>query len=411
MSQPSEDSRTVRAAVEGSADRLSTLPDGPLQQVLSFLPSRDAVRTCVLARRWRNVWKSVPAVRITDVSKFLNAGHLMSFVNDFFLFRGQCPATEVEINSYDGDDTYEAFMCMEWWVRYGLSCEAKVLRVRSNADLERWALPDGLLISNYLVRLELFNLHLGTSFLDLSGCPALEDLRMKGCEIVSKRIMSPSVRRLSITYCWFGPSERTQLSFPYRTPLLEIMPLLASAFVRLHTCLDCCDKMYETGNCGDSTCEGCPDSNYGNKTCLLEGLSASTSLELISAQTEFIFRKDLMRCPEFPKLKNLLLNEWCLTPNLGALDCFLQHAPVLEKLILQFHEVHVDLVENGAKYDMATEPVALEHLTVEVKCHEVDERISRILDFLDCSGVPSGKIKILPAPKLIKGSKAPWSSA
>jgi len=57
---------------------------------------------------------------------------------------------------------------------------------------------------------------------------------------------------------------------------------------------------------------------------------------------QFIFRKDLTRCPVFSKLKTLLLNEWCITSNLGALICFLQHSPVLEKLIIQFEhpEVH-----------------------------------------------------------------------
>jgi hypothetical protein len=57
---------------------------------------------------------------------------------------------------------------------------------------------------------------------------------------------------------------------------------------------------------------------------------------------QFIFRKVFTRCPVFSKLKTLLLNEWCITNNLGALICFLQHSPVLEKLIIHFDspEVH-----------------------------------------------------------------------
>ncbi|TVU26099.1 hypothetical protein EJB05_28629, partial [Eragrostis curvula] len=410
-----------RAAPEDGTDCLSELPDGPLQQVLSFLPSREAVQTSVLARRWGNVWKSVPAVRITDLWSYLSVNHLNTFVNSLLHVRDQLqPVREVELNSYaayDAEDRRAALMYMEQWVRYGVSNGARVLRIRSNDRLDRWPLPDGLLISNDLRHLEFVSLHLEFSCLDFSSCPGLEDLRMKNCVIVASRIMSPSVRRLSITNCRFRPSDRTQMSFPRvtyfvladcwdHTPLLGRMPLLISAFVRLHICEECDDDEGDTS-------EGYLGSNYGNKTYYLDGLSAATSLELISPETEFIFRKDLTRCPEFPKLKTLLLNEWCVTANFGALRCFLKHTPRLEKLTLQFNEVHAELVDNGAKYDMVREPVALDYLTVEIKCHEVDERISRILELLYSSGVPSGTIKILPAPKLIEIEErgAPWPSA
>ena len=35
-----------------SADRMSSLPDGVLFHMLSFLPTADAVRTCILSKRW-----------------------------------------------------------------------------------------------------------------------------------------------------------------------------------------------------------------------------------------------------------------------------------------------------------------------------------------------------------------------
>jgi hypothetical protein len=54
---------SVAAAEE---DRIGALPDDILRFVLSFLPSLESVCTCVLARRWRNLWKSVPTVIIYD---------------------------------------------------------------------------------------------------------------------------------------------------------------------------------------------------------------------------------------------------------------------------------------------------------------------------------------------------------
>nr|CAB3471221.1 unnamed protein product [Digitaria exilis] len=41
-----------------SADRISALPDELRQRILTGLPFKDAIRTGVLARGWRNLWKS-----------------------------------------------------------------------------------------------------------------------------------------------------------------------------------------------------------------------------------------------------------------------------------------------------------------------------------------------------------------
>ena len=47
------------------ADRISRLPEDIQAQILSFLPAQEAVRTCVLARTWRHVWKSTRRLLIT----------------------------------------------------------------------------------------------------------------------------------------------------------------------------------------------------------------------------------------------------------------------------------------------------------------------------------------------------------
>lgn len=198
MSQGGEATSSLTTAGEGGYDHFSALPDDPLRVVLSFLPSRDAVRTSVLARRWRDQWKYVPAVRITDVANYHSANQLNSFINQFLHFRG-LPVSDMEIDSYDDYDTTTAFMFMEQWVRYGLSNGARSLHVYNSNSYERWHLPDGLLISRHLTRLELVDLYMEAPLLDFSSCPALKDLKVKHCAIEVGRILSPSVLQLSIT--------------------------------------------------------------------------------------------------------------------------------------------------------------------------------------------------------------------
>ncbi|CAL4980517.1 unnamed protein product [Urochloa decumbens] len=220
-------------------------------------------------------------------------------------------------------------------------------------------------------------------------------------EDVRPRISAPSLIFLLIVDC------------KGRVPFLESVPLLVEAFVRLQNCADSCKNGYEVGDCGDESCWGCSNCKYGESICVaLQGLSSCTNLELTAETAAFIFRKDLMRCPVFSKLKTLLLNEWCITDNIGALICFLQHSPVLEKLALQFYdpEVHENLVVMKAGYDLWKQPLVLKDLTVEVKFHEGDERIHKVVDALASYGLPSEKIMIKQYPKIEAQFDDTWSS-
>uniref|UniRef100_A0A2K1XFR0 F-box domain-containing protein n=1 Tax=Populus trichocarpa TaxID=3694 RepID=A0A2K1XFR0_POPTR len=44
-------------------DRLNDLPDHVIHKVLSFLYLKQAIQTCVLSKRWRFPWTSLPCLK------------------------------------------------------------------------------------------------------------------------------------------------------------------------------------------------------------------------------------------------------------------------------------------------------------------------------------------------------------
>lgn len=53
-------------SIDGSFDNISLLPDCILHHIMSYLPTKDAVATCVLSKRWKHLWTSVPSMDLDD---------------------------------------------------------------------------------------------------------------------------------------------------------------------------------------------------------------------------------------------------------------------------------------------------------------------------------------------------------
>ncbi|GAU51036.1 hypothetical protein TSUD_411710 [Trifolium subterraneum] len=51
---------------EKNEDRLSALPDDALHHILSFSDAKLAVQSSILSKRWKNLWKSLPTLKLTS---------------------------------------------------------------------------------------------------------------------------------------------------------------------------------------------------------------------------------------------------------------------------------------------------------------------------------------------------------
>ncbi|KAM0900097.1 hypothetical protein ACQ4PT_020821 [Festuca glaucescens] len=411
MAETSEDAGIKKTSPAGSQDHIGALPDALLQQILSSLPSRDAVRTCVLATRWRTLWKSVPSLRISTAGeRYGNAHELNKFVNHLLLLRDRTPLLECEINSHDSyNDADEAFRYIELWLRYAVSCQARVLRVDVSQDT-RLCLSDVPLLSECLMRLELSFVEVEGHFLDFSSCPALKVLKLKHCAIKAERILSPSLSKLIIYDAIFCSNGRTRISAPSLvtlqldefagyTPLLEPMQALVRAFLRFEeNCDDYCANDNYFGDCGSESCDGCSYSKFYDKDdcVLLKGLSGTMNLELISQSDLFIGRMDFKWRVMFIQLKTLLLSDWCVAADFSGLIYFVQHSPILERLTLQLECYEEECtIKKEDSYNPRSRFLVSQHLkVVEINCRQEDETIHHIVKILGTHGVPPECINI-----------------
>ncbi|KAK3027180.1 hypothetical protein RJ639_042446 [Escallonia herrerae] len=61
------------AATKNLEDRISTLPDNVLTHMLSFVTTKDSVKTSILSSTWKYLWASVPSLDLDELDFCHNA--------------------------------------------------------------------------------------------------------------------------------------------------------------------------------------------------------------------------------------------------------------------------------------------------------------------------------------------------
>ncbi|TVU23853.1 hypothetical protein EJB05_26237, partial [Eragrostis curvula] len=290
-----------RAAADGGGDRISWLPNEVLHRILSFLPSRDAVQTSVLARCWCYFWKSSRRLSIIHPwtsERVSRSGHqsalavdrLNRFVNCLLLRRDHVPLDECKL-SFDGFTRVDGDQVDEW-IRHALSWEVPVLLVHLGTNVHT-ELRSHRFVSVHLKKLELSEVKFKGSILDFSSCTALEDAGLITIIVVK---------------------------VPLRVNVVKA-PMKAIA------------------------CNAQPVVAYVQTVA-------------------FTIKRDLQWCPMFSNLRTLELRNWNLNIGLQDLLWFLKYTQLLQKLVVKVPKQGDPYHVNRAFVDQIKQSLHLPHLKV-----------------------------------------------
>ncbi|XP_058782471.1 F-box/LRR-repeat protein At3g26922-like [Vicia villosa] len=115
-------------------DRISNLPDCLLLHILSFLKVEPVVQTCVLSKRWNNIWKHLPTLRFNS-RDFKSLKAFTKFVSIIFSLR--CSSTALSALHFVRSGIVEPHI-LQWIVNYAISHNVRLLDIDVRCDIKQF---------------------------------------------------------------------------------------------------------------------------------------------------------------------------------------------------------------------------------------------------------------------------------
>ncbi|KAJ3686714.1 hypothetical protein LUZ61_015878 [Rhynchospora tenuis] len=249
-------------------DRLSELSDELLTHVISFLSTKEAVQTSLLAKRYQNLWASVPVLDL-DFDDFLPSYEIiekmeedeegfreyddkfMKFVNGVFEYREPLTLDAFKLGwVQDSSDPAPATT----WLDTAAKLKPKIISAHIITENYTLEVPDSVFISESLEELELHlayetirpksvnllwlkRLTLNSVEIEdevmkklLSGSPALQELLLPGCMLNSGCISSGTLKRLVLDG---SENEKNTPNILISIPSLEFLEVRSWAMGKL----------------------------------------------------------------------------------------------------------------------------------------------------------------------------------
>ncbi|KAJ4771027.1 F-box/RNI-like superfamily protein [Rhynchospora pubera] len=348
-------------------DMISDLPDALVTHILSFLSPKEAVKTCMLSRRWRSTWASMPVLKF-DYEKFQLVPKNRTEENwvKFIKFVGHVLQNRERSLSLD---TFEFKCSPSWYPTVPFPIQYILLALRFNprvfsiyasrgdildcaellfqcASLQSISLNNTLYryrtdkffelkVVNlpYLKKLELSYLKVEDNLCRMlfQGCRVLEELKLLFCRLHVSLLSSEVLNSLVLTHCYFEKklviSTRNLMHldvFHTRCDganfLLENMASLVDAHIRCFD-VDMHDNL-ESSNCGLVF-----HNSYSK-------FSMTSDHTLESAQATAM-GQEASNCSDFKVVKSLHLGCSDLRNLFSSIAFFLQKSPNLKKLSVE----------------------------------------------------------------------------
>ncbi|XP_062083230.1 F-box/FBD/LRR-repeat protein At5g56420-like [Humulus lupulus] len=181
-------------------DRLSKLPDEVILHILSFLPTEDVVRTCLLSKHWKLMWYSVPTLSFSDADGIdSDIEKLYEYVDNYLkhrktskIFMVDSTITSFKLQMMNSYQIYKD-ACIDKWLAFAVENKVKEISVCLNSCClrnrlyghytyhVRYRLPKSIVNARDLTILKLNGLALDISC--SMGFPALKTLSLKDVSI------------------------------------------------------------------------------------------------------------------------------------------------------------------------------------------------------------------------------------